>query len=402
MLTILPTFTYNIIFNFGNEPKSLRSLEHDAEESCPIFLKANLFISVAFHSISIWLTVYLAGFRYHFMKKLPLKHSKSKPDSNLSRSNYTILAMIFFVNLVLNAPIFCCSSINIEYLNKTINAIVGELIPCVLLTVFISLLIRIIAKKKSSSNKIQQKRRLEIKSFNSIFNYNIERIQIYGKQNKNELKMKMENRNSLLPNWSFNSILLKNRRNSLNSNKIFLQDDLKIKSFNSMLNIEQIEGKENKKELKLEIRNKENSLFPNLSVSSFSFKTRINTKNSNQDVSKIKRTQYNSIEVISNYKGSKDTNIKSHKPRTKHTTLVLTLACFLFLLAELPQFILLLLSLIKGEWFYDNVYMLPLAGLVELITVISSSINCLIYSQMSSSYRETLFILFGVKRKSYL
>jgi hypothetical protein len=422
---------YNILFNFGNEPTSLRQVERDAE-SWPIFLKAHLFISVAFHSISIWLTVYLAGFRYHFMKKLPLKHLKNKPNSNLSRSNYAMLAMICLVNLILNVPIFYCSSINNEHLNETsaknsldfdqdelntklnrlifktmlfLNAIVGKLIPCVLLTVFISLLIRIISRKKSNSNKIHQRRRLENKSLNSIFNSNIEQIQIGGQQKRNEPKTKMEIRNkhdenSLLANWSFNSILSNNRRNSINSNKVFQQEKLEIKSFNSMLNIEQIEGNQSKKELRLEIRNKENSLFPNVSASSFSFNYRANTANSLKDLTKIEPVQYNSMEIISNNKGLKGSSLKSSKPRKKHTTVVLTLACLLFLLSELPQFILLLLSLIKGEWFYDNVYMLT--GLIELFMVISSATNCLIYSQMSSSYRETLIMLFGLKKKSYL
>ena len=434
LLTIVPTFVYNILFNFGNEPTSLRRVERDAE-SWPIFLKAHLFISVAFHSISIWLTVYLAGFRYHFMKTLPLKHLSNKPNGNLSRSNYVIVALICFVNLILNVPIFCCSSINNDHLNETspkitldldqdemntklnrlifktmlfINAIVGKLLPCVLLTVFISLLIRIISKKKSNSNKIHQRHRLEIKSLNSIFvNPNVEQIQTDDKQNKKQSKIKTEIRNkyeiSLLPNWSFNSILMNKRRNSTNSNRVFQQDNLEIKSFNSMLNIGQSECNQKEKELRLKIRNKENSLFPNLPASSFSFNYKVNTINLIKDLSKIEPVLYNSIEILSNNKGLKgSTSIKSSKPRKKHTTLVLTFACLLFLLSELPQFILLLLSLIKEEWFYENAYMLPLTGLIELFMVVSSSTNCLIYSQMSSSYRETLLMLFGLKKKSYL
>jgi uncharacterized membrane protein len=125
--------------------------------------------------------------------------------------------------------------------------------------------------------------------------------------------------------------------------------------------------------------------------------------NSNGDLDKIEPVpNRNVLELnIKSRKLVKTSNKKMYKPRTKHTSLILTMACFLFLLAELPQFILLFLSLIKDKSFYDNVYV-PLGGLIDLIIIVSSSTNCLIYCLMSSSYRETLFKLFGIKQKIYI
>ncbi len=72
------------------------------------------------------------------------------------------------------------------------------------------------------------------------------------------------------------------------------------------------------------------------------------------------------------------------------TTLMLTIVCVLFLIAEFPQSIILSLSIIKGKDFYDNVYM-PLGDLLDMLVLINNSINFLLYCSMSRAFRNTFY-----------
>ena len=75
------------------------------------------------------------------------------------------------------------------------------------------------------------------------------------------------------------------------------------------------------------------------------------------------------------------------------TTLMLIIVCVLFLLSEIIHSVLLLLSIVEGQSFYQNVYM-PLGDLLDMITFVTSSIDFVIYCLMSSTFRKTLCSLF--------
>jgi hypothetical protein len=75
------------------------------------------------------------------------------------------------------------------------------------------------------------------------------------------------------------------------------------------------------------------------------------------------------------------------------TTLMLICVCVLFLLAEFPQCILIFLSIIMNEHFYNDVY-LPLGDLMDIIALVNNSINFIIYCSMSRSFRDTFYNLF--------
>ena len=68
------------------------------------------------------------------------------------------------------------------------------------------------------------------------------------------------------------------------------------------------------------------------------------------------------------------------------TTLMLVIVCVLFLITELPQCFLLILS--YDPKFYEQVYM-PLGDLMDILALFNNSINFLFYCTMSKAFRET-------------
>ena len=90
---------------------------------------------------------------------------------------------------------------------------------------------------------------------------------------------------------------------------------------------------------------------------------------------------------------SKPTGGKPKRNKTKEnlrTTLMLTIVSVLFVITEFPQSILISMSIIKGESFYNNVYM-PLGDLLDILALINNSINFLLYCSMSRAFRNTFY-----------
>ena len=104
---------------------------------------------------------------------------------------------------------------------------------------------------------------------------------------------------------------------------------------------------------------------------------------------------------LSNLKENSTINQFSKKPKTVkrsrasenlRTTLMLTIVCILFLITEFPQSILIFFALFKDESFYQNAYM-PLGDLFDIIALINNSINFLLYCVMSRAFRNTFYQL---------
>lgn len=72
---------------------------------------------------------------------------------------------------------------------------------------------------------------------------------------------------------------------------------------------------------------------------------------------------------------------------------MLVAVLLLFLLAEFPSGILTLLSGILDEHYLQNVYA-PLGEIIDMIALINSSVNFVLYCSMSSVFRETFLQLF--------
>lgn len=84
-----------------------------------------------------------------------------------------------------------------------------------------------------------------------------------------------------------------------------------------------------------------------------------------------------------------------HRQKSKdhnRTTSMLVVVILLFLMTELPQGILALMSgLIEG--FFEDYYM-PLGDLMDIIALINNSINFILYCSMSKQFRDTFLLIF--------
>lgn len=85
----------------------------------------------------------------------------------------------------------------------------------------------------------------------------------------------------------------------------------------------------------------------------------------------------------------KTTRVKStsRNHENSRATLMLIIVCALFLITEFPQFVLIILSAID-QVFYEEVYV-KLGDLLDMIVLINSSINFILYCTMSKSFRDT-------------
>lgn len=77
-----------------------------------------------------------------------------------------------------------------------------------------------------------------------------------------------------------------------------------------------------------------------------------------------------------------------NRPYTSRTTIMLLIVMVLFLVTELPQGILLILSL-TIENFFDTVY-IPLGDTMDILALINNSINFVLYCSMSVEFRRTI------------
>ena len=79
--------------------------------------------------------------------------------------------------------------------------------------------------------------------------------------------------------------------------------------------------------------------------------------------------------------------LKSRKMENFRATLMLITVCALFLIAEFPQFILNILSVLNHN-FYEEVY-IKLGEFLDIIVLINGTINFILYCTMSKSFRDT-------------
>jgi G protein-coupled receptor 139 len=145
-----------------------------------IYLLINIFISITFHSLSIWLTVYLALYRYFYIKesvsRITNKGSNVKSKNNkiieffLKKSKHAIF-LIFIFCLLFCMPTYFFPTIKFNHVNSTNSskesiiyyvdqsylniitngfvfkasfygqAVFAKILPCILLVTFIYLLI---------------------------------------------------------------------------------------------------------------------------------------------------------------------------------------------------------------------------------------------------------------------
>lgn len=185
MTSYLPYSTYTYIIKSNLERSS-----DDDSLVWPIFSMIHMVISVTSHAISIWLTVFLAFYRYVFMSKSVnnIKYSNVSrgPASSINSIRFNSEKKIhkfildkcnMFIGLICGFCLFICSpvyayplfkytSLNFGHNNNLLfnmmfysQAIMVKVIPCCLLVTFISMLINQLITikrnyKKFESNKV--------------------------------------------------------------------------------------------------------------------------------------------------------------------------------------------------------------------------------------------------------
>lgn len=194
MISYLPYCIHYYIFH----SKSAVIKQSSEGKYWSIYSFVHLTSSTTFHTISIWLTVYLAFYRFIYMSKsvdsMKGLHNKRKQrfiKVLLSKSHLTIWLICLF-SVIICLPIYLYSSIvksnenitgisinkaitksvyiyliNTSELDKISNgfvykvmfflqAISSKLIPCCLLIIFISLLVRSLVNVKKNSKKCKK------------------------------------------------------------------------------------------------------------------------------------------------------------------------------------------------------------------------------------------------------
>ena len=425
MVSSLPYGIYFYII-YGGHSINLPSKERDTL-LWTHFSKIHTMTSVTFHSISIWLTVYLACFRYIYLKTSTPSASSNLTRSNQNQNKYILnlskwisnfftrfktynstiisIAIIYLFCIIFCLPAYLYPTVRqhtidqVDPSNKTNSnaqqtisfyvvdqsdlniktngsifkimfysqAFLGKFIPCLLLVVFSSLLLYTLIvinrnKKKllSKSNHSKHKTNsLKFSIFRKPFNFISKKFEKTVSNNEIHRVDSIIELDNLRPKIVF-----------IKPNEIFLGIQ-RVKKSNSTPSIS-------------------NSL-PNLETDGKHVKNKI-IQRSLSEV-KLDNNQKMENNTSFNIKTSlkRFISIKRFKYKIKnHTTLMLILVCILFLISEFPQSILIFLSIVLGNDFYNDVY-LPLGDLMDIIALINNSINFIIYCSMSKAFRDTFY-----------
>lgn len=141
--------------------------------------------------------------------------------------------------------------------------------------------------------------------------------------------------------------------------------------------------------------NEDNTAEPNTKTNEFSFVNESNQIESNLAGPRSPTTpsslnlgcSNNNVRPVN---CKKPKQIKSSKAKENlRTTLMLVIVCVLFLITEFPQSILLFLSIVIDNFYYE-VYM-PLGDIMDIFALINNSINFVLYCIMSRAFRNTFY-----------
>lgn len=358
MVTTIP---YIIHYNIVHRDKTIYLPNPDRDtKPWTIFLKMHIMSSLSFRTISIWLTVYLACFRYFYLRT-SLNKSVNSPNiinriqnwiqENFLKLNRIILGVVivYITGILFNIPLYFCSTvkedhdfvtwndsdhkepriyyyleqseINLKINNLTMNVMVysqillNKLIPCLLIFIFTMLLVHRLIAKKRNENKLRKGMSI----------------------GKLLMEQSMQNQSSVKQSKRISSLVLKRKRSTLAAaNGETLKANSETKSFQ------------------------------------------------NDDSKTIS-------EIPSSLGKYSSRRLKSSKDNSR-TTFMLIVVCFLFLLVEFPVMVLSILSIGMDEIFYNDIY-IPLVEFIDLSVLIYTSINLMLYVSMSSAFRKTLYRL---------
>ncbi len=176
---LMISYFFFSFYTYILKSKNDRELAGENDEFWSLLSIVHMILSLTFHAMSIWLTVYLALFRYIFISesvnslKPDSKSIKSKKPSFIIKYYHLNVMLIFFFCLLISLPVY--SYPIFKYSLKINETFIGmnkpevdqlvfnsifytqgflvKIIPCCLLVTFISLLI----KQLITINKSQKK-----------------------------------------------------------------------------------------------------------------------------------------------------------------------------------------------------------------------------------------------------
>ena len=381
MLTTIP---YDIHFNIihGQQASTQPIIDRDTK-SWIKFLFFHMLSTTTFHSISVWLTVYLAYCQLRSasksnlnidnkLRKLSRTSSLNVFMSDINRYKNIILWIvgISIANIIICLPAYLFLTVKENFhesqkyyyldeseLNFQTKGLMFKLVfysqsifckfmPCLLLVLLNSLLIRKLIKKKRNQVLLMRSNKTIEILMKQLYATRISCGSIKTNVNENEK--------------SVSRLSFGHSRNSRNSRVSFDPSRFsKNVSFSSVRN-----------------ERKKSSILFRESIDGDGKKTPSFNDSQNSD----KRKYFN-----------------SKMCQNKRATSILTLTCILFLIAELPLSILTLLSITMGDSFYNNVYM-PLSDIMEMIVLVSNSINFVLLCSMSSAFRKAFLSFFCLTR----
>ncbi|KAH1004172.1 G-protein coupled receptor dmsr-1-like [Dendroctonus ponderosae] len=106
----------------------------------------------------------------------------------------------------------------------------------------------------------------------------------------------------------------------------------------------------------------------------------------------------NANKLLDNLEKNKAKAVQNYKDnQADRTTNMLLAVLILFLITEFPQAILGLISAILGEAFLEECYA-PLGDVMDIMALINSSINFILYCTMSRQFRSTFQEMFHLKK----
>lgn len=371
MITTIP---YIIHYNIIYKDKSIYIPDPDRDTKFwTYFLKIHIVFSVTFHTISVWLTVYLSCFRFFYLrslfpvsvtltisKRLHCIVNKIQSLAQLVFLKYKRIIIgiliIYVFGVIFCSPVYFYSTVKEDFyvsnhtnsdlessskyyyldqseLNVNINdlmfyfmlygqAIFSKLLPCLLILLFTILTVHKLVIKNRNQNELFRRR----------------------------------------------------------DTSLFVAEELSYKKFNFGKLCSCFDG-----------------LFKKESIPSRgSTSSRIQLME--MDRRETKASCYSEFYPINKFnKNFQDYVANSSKrklAKSNHTrsTFMLVIVCSLFLLVEFPITILTLLSISMDDNFNNNIYV-PLVELMDLSILIYTSINLVLYCSMSGAFRKALYEL---------
>ena len=340
MITTIPYETYfNLIHGekLTNEP----SLDRDTK-AWILFMKLHMMTSATFKSVSVWLTVYLASLRFFYLRqiqklKTAAESTKTKSKAKFFQKTYVIIWIMV-----------------IFFINT---------LSCLPAYLFLTVRENYINEDPEKKYFYLDESDLNFKTKGLMFKLVFYSQSIFGKFIPCILLV-------IFTSLLVHELIVKKR-----AEKKLLETCSRKKSEHILM--------------KIKNENQHRSL-----IQIFGIKSNSN-ENISFDISNTHETAtQTNTKPVQRKKTAKKTN------ENKRATHMLTLICVLFLIAQLPLSILTLLSITMGDSFYNNVYM-PLSDIMEMIVLVSNSINFILLVSMSSAFRDKFFSFFKfIKHKN--